>query len=144
MRKVLWVPAFVMAVSALAYGQAGFAGKWTGETQGRGGPQAVTLELKLDGKALSGTYTQGEQATPISDAKIVDASTITFGRSFTGRGGNAITLNYTGKLSGDELALTVAFPAGGPGGGGPGAGGPGAGGPGGGRGPMPITLKRAK
>jgi len=142
MRKVLWVPAFVVAVSALAYGQAGFAGKWTGETQGRGGPQAVTLELKLDGQALSGTYTQGEQATPISDAKIVDASTITFGRSVTGRGGDAITRNYTGKLSGDELVLTVApFPAGGPGGGGPGAGGPGGGA---GRGPMPITLKRAK
>ena len=142
MRKVLWVPALVVAVSALAYGQAGFAGKWTGETQGRGGPQAVTLELKLDGTALSGTYTQGEQATPISDAKIVDASTITFGRSVTGRGGDAITRNYTGKLSGDELVLTVApFPAGGPGGGGPGAGGPGGGA---GRGPMPITLKRAK
>ena len=144
MRKVLSVSAFVLAVSALAYGQANLAGKWMGETQGRGGPQTVTLQLKVDGKTLSGTFTQGEQpATEISDAKIVDASTIMFGRSFTGRGGNAITLNYTGKLSGDELALTMAFPGGGPGGGGPGAG-PGGPGGGAGRGPMPITLKRAK
>jgi hypothetical protein len=119
----------VVALASLTFAQTGPAGKWVGETQGRAGTQQVTLQLKVDGDKLTGTYQQGEQAaTEISDGKVVDAGTITFKRSFTGRGGNPITIEYTGKISGSEMTLTPMFPGGGFGGG---------------RGPTPITLKRA-
>jgi hypothetical protein len=90
----------------------------------------------MKGQTLAGTFTQGQQPPSEVTAKVVDPSTITFSRTFARGGGDPITINYTGKLSGDELTLTPEFPAGAGGGGG------GGGGRGGGRGP--ITLKRAK
>jgi hypothetical protein len=123
----------LLAVPALAVAQSGPAGKWMGETQGRGGTQKVTLELKVDGSKLMGMYQQGEQpASEIAEGKVVDASTITFKRTITGRGGDPFTIEYSGKISGNELTLTPMF----------GGGGPRGGGGGGGRGPMPIMLKR--
>ena len=114
MKRMLFVPAVILLMSAFAAAQTGAAGKWTGETQGRGGPQMITLELKVSGGTVSGTWTQGQQpATEISKGKVVDPNTITFSRSITGRGGDPITLNYTGKITGDELTLTVEAPAGG-------------------------------
>ena len=68
---------------------------------------------------------QGQQpAVDISEGKVVDASTVTFKRTVTGRGGE-ITIDYTGKISGSEMTLTPEFPGGG-----------GRGGGGGGRGPV--------
>lgn len=128
---VLTIAAVLVATGVVS--AQGVAGKWTGETQGRGGVQQIVLQLKVDGGALTGTYQQGEQpAAEIKEGKVVDASTITFKRTVMGRGGE-VTIEYTGKLSGAELTLTPMFQGGGPGGGGGG----------GGRGPMPITLKRA-
>lgn len=122
----------LLAVPGLVAAQSGAAGKWMGETQGRGGPQQVTLQLKVDGEKLMGTYQQGDQAAAeIAEGKVVDAATITFNRTLPGRGGGeGFTISYTGKINGNELTLT---PSGGRGGGGGG---------GGGRGPMPFTLKR--
>jgi hypothetical protein len=150
--KVVLVFALFFVLSIFAYAQSGPAGKWTGETQGRGGPQPITLELKVSGSTLAGTYKQGEQTSEITDGKVVDASTITFKRSVAGRGGGEpIVITYNGKISGDELTLTAEGGGGGRGGGGGGAGGGGAGGGGaggggggGGRGGGgPITLKRS-
>jgi hypothetical protein len=139
--KLVFVFALFFVMSVFAYAQSGAAGTWTGETQGRGGPQPITVELKVSGGTLAGTWKQGEQTTEITEGKVVDASTITFKRSVAGRGGGEpIVLTYTGKISGDELALTVE--GGGGGGGGRGGGGGGGGGRGGGGGP--ITLKRSK
>jgi hypothetical protein len=141
MRKVLSSVVVLCALAVFAHAQTGPAGKWTGEVPGRGGgTQPVTLELKVTGGTLAGTYTQGEQSAQISNGKVVDASTITFSRTVMGRGGE-ITINYTGKISGNELTLTPALPEGAA----PaGAGGGGGGGGRGGRGAlMPITLKRA-
>jgi hypothetical protein len=136
MRKLSWVFVALCATAVVA-AQAGFAGKWAGETQGRQGPQTVTLELAMKGQMLAGTYTQGQQPpSELSNVKVVDASTITFSRTLMGRGGgDPITINYTGKMAGDELTLTPEAPAGGGGGGG---------GRGGGRGGGPVTLKRSK
>ena len=134
MRKVLGTVAALFALVVFADAQTGPAGKWTGEQAGRGGGMVThTLELKVSGGTLAGTYTQGEMATQISNGKVVDASTITFSRTVMGRGGE-ITINYTGKISGNELTLTPALPEGAAAGGG-GRGGRGA--------LMPITLKRA-
>jgi hypothetical protein len=130
MKKSFLVAAFLSALSLIAFAQSGPAGKWTGETQGRQGPQTITLDLKVDAAKLTGTYAQGAQpAAEITDGKIVDATTISFKRSLQGRGGGgAIEIDYTGKIKGDEMTLTPTV----------------AGGGGGGRGPTEITLKRAK
>ena len=129
-RKSLVVSAFLSVLSVVAFAQSGPAGKWTGETQGRQGPQTITLELKVDAAKLTGTFAQGAQpAAEITDGKIVDATTISFKRTLQGRGGGApIEITYAGKIKGDELTLTPTV----------------AGGGGGGRGPTEITLKRAK
>ncbi len=125
MRKAMFVGMAVLAIGASVYAQSGVAGKWTGETQGRGGPQTITLELAVKGTAVTGTITQGRQgAAEITNAKLVDPNTVTFSRMIQGRG-REITLNYTGKVSGDEMTLSIELPGGG------------------GRGPAgPITLKR--
>lgn len=126
MRAVAVVTIGAVLVATGVVSAQGVAGKWTGETQGRGGVQQIVLQLKADGSTLTGTYQQGEQpAVDIKEGKVVDASTITFKRTFMGRGGE-VTIEYTGKINGAELTLT-----------------PMAQGGGGGRGPMPITLKRA-
>ena len=126
MKKAFLASAFLSALSLIAFAQSGPAGKWTGEAQGRQGPQPITLELKVDAGKLTGTMSQGAQpAGDITEGKIVDADTISFKRSIQGRGGQ-IEVEYTGKIKGNEMTLT-----------------PAAGGRGGGRGPTEITLKRA-
>lgn len=135
MKKIVSsVVACVFAVAALVQAETGPGGKWTGQAAGRGGQQALTLDLKVNGSALSGTIKQGDTAASDITGKVVDASTITFSRSIQGRGGRgrAITLNYTGKISGDEMTLTVERPAGGRAARGGGAGGP-----------ISLKLKRA-
>jgi hypothetical protein len=105
--------------------------------------------FKAAGSTLTGTSVgpQGEES-PISDGKI-DGDNISFVVKVTGQ--MEMKINYKGKISGDEIKLTMQFDMagmGGPGGGGPGAGGPGGGGPGGGGpgGGMPappeLVLKR--
>src|SRR5215813_6036201 len=126
-RKLFFVSTFLSALSMIGVAQSGPAGKWTGEAQGRQGPQPITLELKVDAGKLTGTMSQGAQpAGEITDAKIVDPDTISFKRSVQGRAGN-IEIEYTGKIKGNEMTLTPSA----------------AGGRGGGRGPTEITLKRA-
>jgi hypothetical protein len=126
-RKSLLVSAVLSVLSLMVAAQSDFAGKWTGETQGRQGPQPISLELKVDAGKLTGTMTQGAQpAAEITDGKIVDATTVSFKRTLQGRGGGSIEIEYTGKIKGNELTLTPNF-----------------GGRGGGRGPAEITLKRA-
>ena len=137
MKKALLVAAALFVMSGLVFAQ-GVAGKWTGEQQGRGGTQPVTLELKADGAKLTGTMKVGDAAAVnIADGK-ADGMNVSFAttQSF---GGNDVQIMWSGEVKGDELTLTRA------GGGRGGGGGGGGGGRGGGRGgPMPLTLKRSK
>jgi hypothetical protein len=90
--------------------------------------------FKVDGSTLTGTSIgpQGNE-TPISDGKI-EGDDISFAVKITGQ--MEMTINYKGKVSGDEIKLTMEMDMGG--------GGPGGGGPGGGMGgPMELVLKRA-
>jgi hypothetical protein len=89
------------------------SGKWTFEQQGRNGAMQVTLNLKVDGGALSGTVTQpGREGNPmetaITDGKI-DGNNISFTvkREFNG---NSFVISYKGTLDGDSLKLEIARP----------------------------------
>jgi hypothetical protein len=88
-------------------------GKWTGQTQGRGGPQTQTLTLKASGNTLTGSI-EGGRGGPveISDGK-VDGDNVSFNviREFQG---NKITQEFKGAVSGNELKLTVSGGRGGP------------------------------
>src|SRR5690349_16478184 len=94
--KAVFVLAAIFALPLFAYAQ-GPAGKWTGEQPGRGGGpgQPITLELKVSGQTVTGTYKVGDNSADISDGKVVDASTVQFKRQQAGRGG------------GDPITVTV-------------------------------------
>ena len=69
--------AFAMAFVVLA---ADPSGKWTYETQGRNGPQTVTLTLSASGGSLTGSIAGGRGGeVNISDGK-VDGDNISFHR----------------------------------------------------------------
>jgi hypothetical protein len=80
-------------------------GKWTGQVEGRNGPQTQTIMLKADGGTLTGSVQGRQGAVDISNGTI-DGSNVSFSvvREFNG---NKITQQYKGTLSGGELKLTV-------------------------------------
>jgi|SRR5579871_2397725 len=88
-------------------------GKWSGQVEGRGGPQTQTLSLKASGNTLTGNV-EGGRGGPveITDGKI-EGNNVSFKvvREFRG---NQITQEYKGTLSGNELKMTVSGGRGGP------------------------------
>jgi hypothetical protein len=138
--KLALLLAVLALVSIAAFAQSGIVGKWVGELSskdGHGVSQPITIDLKMEGEALSGTVTEGSlDARPIQGAS-VEGSTVTF-RTVRNFGGPDINVNWKGELKGDDLTLTreigpAPAEAGGGRGGGRGGGGA-AGGRGGGRG----------
>ena len=107
-KKLLFVTTILLALSLAAFA-ADVSGKWTFEQQGRRGPQTVTLNLKADGGALTGTLSQpgrnGNMETQISDGK-VDGDNISF-KVTRQMGDNSFTIEYNGKISGDEIKLKI-------------------------------------
>jgi|HubBroStandDraft_6_1064221.scaffolds.fasta_scaffold717576_2 hypothetical protein len=101
MKAKFLVLSCLLAVAAFA---ADVTGKWTAEVQGRQGTQTVTLNLKSDGAALTGSF-QGARGGPvdISDGK-VDGNKISF--SITREiQGNSIKILYEGVASGDSISF---------------------------------------
>ena len=81
-------------------------GKWTGQVQGRNGPQTQTLMLKADGNTLTGSV-QGGRGGPVEISNgTIDGNNVSFTvvREFSD---NKITQEYKGMLAGGELKLTV-------------------------------------
>ena len=124
MKQILLIAIAIVVLPAAALAQAD--GTWTGETQGRGGVQAVTVTL--DG--ATGTWVQGELETELAEIT-VNGNEVSFQRTvnFGGRGGFALT--YNGVIDGDEMTLTMSLPEG-----------RGGRGPRGGGAPQPIVLTR--
>ena len=154
MRIKILVTAVVVlgAMLATAWG-ADITGKWKGSMDMMGQSMELGFTFKADGSTLTGTSVgpQGEEY-PISDGKI-DGDNISFVVKVTGQ--MEMKINYKGKVSGDEIKLTMQFDMAGMGGPPPGGGGPGGGevggaprgggGPGGGMpGPPELVLKRVK
>lgn len=81
-------------------------GKWTGQVQGRNGPQTQTLMLKASGNTLTGSV-EGARGGPVEISNgTIDGGNVSFSvvREF---GGNKVTQDYKGAVSGAELKLTV-------------------------------------
>ena len=111
-KKLLCVTTILLAVT-LCLMAADASGKWAFEQEGRNGPVQVTLNLKIDGGALSGTLTRpgrdgNAMETPISDGK-VDGNNLSFlvKREFNG---NTVVTTYKGTLDGDNLKIEITMP----------------------------------
>ena len=99
----------LIALTALTLGvsfAADIDGKWTGQVEGRNGPQPQTIMLKSAGNALTGSV-QGGRGGPVEISNgTIDGNNVSFTvvREF---GQNKITQEYKGAISGGELKLTV-------------------------------------
>ena len=177
--RVLLAAAGLLAASASVYGQSKLAGKWQTDNvpaaleaqknapatpeaggpggRGRGGPQAIMLDLKVDdaGK-ISGTVNEiGNDPVLNIESGMVTGKMITWVTQPRGVTWNLEmtdddTLTLTGRVfAARGGAKEGKGPGAAPGGGGPGGGGPGGAGKGGGRGfgrgpQQPIVFHRAK
>ena len=113
-KKLLFVTTILLVVAFAAFA-ADVSGKWVYEQPGRGGggPVKVTVTLKASGGSLSGSISRpgrdgNMMETQITDGK-VDGNNVMF-KTSQQMGGNAITIDYSGTLSGDELKLKITRP----------------------------------
>ena len=86
-------------------------GKWTADMPGRdGNTMTVTMNLKADGGAVTGTVSGRRGDSEISNGKI-DGDTISFDvvREYNG---NKMTQHYMGKLDGDTIHFTITMEGG--------------------------------
>ena len=132
--KIIVIAVVVLSfMLATAWG-ADITGKWKGSMDMMGQSMELGFIFKVDGSTLTGTSIgpQGQE-TPISDGKI-QGDDISFVVKVTGQ--MELTINYTGKISGDEIKLKMQMDM-------PGMGGGEGGGPGGGMEPPELVLTRA-
>jgi hypothetical protein len=113
-KKSLFVVTILLVV-AFAAMAADVTGKWVYEQAGRGGgnPTQVTLNLKASGSTLTGTVVRpGRGGDPmesqITEGKI-DGNNISFKITMQ-MGGNSMTTEYSGTVSGNEMKLKVSRP----------------------------------
>jgi hypothetical protein len=114
-KKLLFVLTIAL-VATFALMAAGVDGKWVYEQAGRqgGNPVQVTLMLKADGTTLTGSTTRpgrgggDPMVSSIKDGK-VDGNNVSF-KTSQSMGGNDVTIEYTGVVTGDELKLKIVRP----------------------------------
>jgi hypothetical protein len=100
MKNKLFATIALLGVFALGALAADVAGTYTAETQGRNGPQKMTIVLAVDGSKVTGTMSgRGPDPMKIEDGKI-DGDTITFATTMK-MGDNDMKMTYTGKVKGD-------------------------------------------
>ena len=98
--------ALVVCASVIAVIAQSVDGKWTGEVQGGRGPQMVNLTLKADGAKLTGSVMGRGGENPIQEGTI-SGTALKFKTQQQGRGGGSpVTLNWSGTLKGDEIAMS--------------------------------------
>ena len=116
--RVLLVLAATLALPIMA--QQGAAGRWNASVDTAQGPFAFTFEFAVDaaGKLTGTMNNEFFGATPVTDG-VANGNNVSFKLTFQGApDGGAMTINYTGTVKGDELAMTSKFqgevPGGGP------------------------------
>ena len=95
----------VLGLFALTVWAADVTGKWVAQVPGRNGNQEMTMNLKQEGTALTGTINGGRGGDQsISDGKVEgDSVSFVINLEFNG---NKIAQNYKGTVSGDEIKFT--------------------------------------
>ena len=105
--KITGLAAFALAFVGTAQAQDTVTGKWQGQFDSQIGVQKYTYEFKADGTNLTGKAfgitENGTNNTAITEGKI-NQDTISFVEPLK-FGDNDIRIEYTGKVSGDEIKL---------------------------------------
>jgi hypothetical protein len=83
-------------------------GTWTGSVDGPNGPVEVKYEFKVDGTKLTGTTTSPDGMQFMIKNGKVDGTKVAFVVDLD-FGGNAMTFDYTGTLTGPELKLHTEY-----------------------------------
>lgn len=96
----------LFAVFVLTAYAADISGTWKAAVDTPNGPLETVFQFKVDGSKLTGTAAnQFSGELPIQDGKL-DGDSISF-LVTANFNGNDFKLNYKGKVSGDEIKLTV-------------------------------------
>jgi hypothetical protein len=99
----------VVALFAMTVSAADIAGTWKSSVETPNGTFESTYVFKVDGNKLTGTISMGQMGdVEISEGK-VDGDSLSFVvvREFNG---NEFKMTYKGKVTGDEMKLTMEFP----------------------------------
>ena len=110
MKKSLLYVVAVVSLTVLfsvgAVAQKSVEGEWDAVFNTPGGPRPFKLVLKVDGERLTGMAKRPSGDVPVvGTIKGIDIS-FSYSISYNG---NTVTLNYTGKVSGDSMSGTVMF-----------------------------------
>lgn len=107
-RKLFLALALIGVLAALAWAADNITGKWKSEAPGRDGtPMTTTYIFKVDGEKLTGTVSGRQGDTAISEGKVKgDEISFVVVRNMQG---NEVKIQYKGKVSGDDLKLTIQF-----------------------------------
>ncbi len=105
--KARIIPVVVITLALAAFA-AEVAGKWKAEfTTPDGQTRTSLFTFKVEGDKLTGTVSSPRGDAPIQEGKVSgDEVSFVVVREF---GGNEVRINYKGKVSGNELKLTVDF-----------------------------------
>lgn len=104
MRKLL-VTAAAVIVTTMAALASDVSGKWTAQVPGREGQmREQTFTFKVDGEKLTGTVSGMQGDIEIKDGTVKgDDIAFSVVRTFQG---NEVTINYKGKVAGNEIKFT--------------------------------------
>ena len=102
-RKILLATLITAFACTMAFA-ASFDGKWKATFETPIGTQNYTYEFHVDGNKLTGTATNDNGKTEITEGKI-DGDTIAFVENLNFNGAD-IRIEYTGKIDGDQIKFT--------------------------------------
>ncbi len=105
-RVLILAAALLAAVPASAQNA---EGRWRATALAPGGEEVVMVfNFEVSGNDLTGTISMGTLFGVPIDEGMVNGNQISFQQTMQGRGGGSgtLTLNYTGTVSGDEIAFT--------------------------------------
>jgi hypothetical protein len=105
MTKTIALAAFVLAFVGTARAEDTVAGKWKGEFDSQIGLQKYTFDFKIAGTNLTGKAI-GEREMGTNEVVITEGTVSTNGIFFVEPlkfGDNELRIEYTGKVSGDEI-----------------------------------------
>lgn len=104
MKRILLMTIAALALFVQGLFAADVTGKWVAEVEGRDGQKrTMTMNLKADGSALSGTVSSPMGESEISEGKVEgDDVSFVVNMEFNGQ---SRKIPYSGKLSGNELKM---------------------------------------
>jgi len=96
MHRLLTSTTVALLLTAVAFAQSTFTGKWRGQTPN--GFQLV-LDLKATESTVTGTLTREDTTIPITEGKVTK-NTLTFKATLEDQ-----TESFTGEVAGDQLTV---------------------------------------